>query len=83
MTNDAEIRVPEALVRSLDALVDAGRFGSRADAVRSAVEMLLEKERSRSVGDRMVEGYRRTPQNDLDFPELPQAAVASISEEPW
>ncbi len=63
--------------------METGRFETRADAVRSALEALVDQERRRAIGERIVEGYRRIPQDDREFPELDQAALRSIREEPW
>jgi Arc/MetJ-type ribon-helix-helix transcriptional regulator len=83
MSIQIAVRIPNDLARSLDELVQTGRFETRADAVRGALEALVDEERRRTIGERMVEGYRRIPQDDAEFPELDEAAIRSIREEPW
>jgi Arc/MetJ-type ribon-helix-helix transcriptional regulator len=83
MSFQIAIRIPTDLAQALDGLVESGRFESRADAIRTALESLIDDERRRSIGERIVEGYRRIPQAEDEFPELSQAAVRSIREEPW
>ncbi len=77
------IRIPDELASSLEALVPTGRFGTKADAVRSALEALIEAERRRDVGARIAEGYRRIPQDDDDVAAATEAAIRSIHDEPW
>ena len=83
MSEQIAVRIPEELARSLEELVQAGRFETRADAVRAALEALVDEERRRSIGERIVEGYRRIPQDEDELPELREAAIRSIREEPW
>jgi Arc/MetJ-type ribon-helix-helix transcriptional regulator len=83
MSIQIAIRIPAALAEQLDALVDSGRFASKAEAVRSALEALVDAERRAEVGRRIVEGYQRAPQGDADVAAAHEAAARSIHEEPW
>jgi Arc/MetJ-type ribon-helix-helix transcriptional regulator len=83
MSQQIAIRIPEALASGLDMLVSSGRFESKADAVRSALEALIDTERRAEVGRQIIEGYRRVPQDDVDVAAAGQAAARSIDEEPW
>ena len=51
--------------------------------MRSALEALIDAERRADVGRRIVEGYQRVPQDDVDVAAAQQAAARSIDEEPW
>jgi Arc/MetJ-type ribon-helix-helix transcriptional regulator len=77
------VRIASDVARSLDELVRTGRFETRADAVRNALEALVDHERRRTIGERIVEGYGRIPQEESEFPELDEAGVRSIGDEPW
>ena len=77
------VRIPTALAERLDALVSAGAYETRADAVRAALEALLDAERRADVGRRIVDGYRRIPQDDAEVAAAEDAASRSIDEEPW
>ena len=68
---------------ALDILVSSGRFETKADAVRTALEALIDAERRAEVGRQIVEGYRRVPQEEIDIAAASQAAARSIDEEPW
>jgi len=83
MSIQIAIRIPDALAEQLEALVASGRFDTKADAVRSALEALLDAERRADVGRRIVEGYQRVPQDEADVAAAHQAATRSIDEEPW
>jgi len=76
------VRVPDAVLERLDALVAGGRYSNRTEAVRAAIDRLLADERRRAVDLSIVDGYARKP------PESPDAftrtlAERSIDQEPW
>ena len=77
------IRMSDELAGSLDALVSIGRFATRAEAVRTAIEQLLDGERRHEIGRRIVRGYTDVPQTDAEVAAATEAAVLSIEEEPW
>jgi Arc/MetJ-type ribon-helix-helix transcriptional regulator len=83
MSFQIAIRIPNALAEELESLVSSGRFETKADAVRSALEALVDAEHRADVGRRIVEGYRRVPQEDADVASAHEAAIRSIGEEPW
>lgn len=75
------VRIDDELLRSVDALIDAGLFESRSEAVRMALGQLVDTERRRRVGEAIVEGYRRQPQDETLWTD--RATVEMILEEPW
>ena len=83
MSEQIAVRIPNALARSLDALVSEGRFETKAEAVRAALQTLVEQERRRRVGELIADGYRRIPQDDDELETARSAAIRSIEEEPW
>jgi Arc/MetJ-type ribon-helix-helix transcriptional regulator len=83
MSQQIAIRIPDALAADLEGLVSSGRFETKADAVRTALETLIATERRADVGRRIVEGYQRVPQEDADVAEASHAASRSIEEESW
>lgn len=83
MSIQIAIRIPEALAAALESLVATGRFETKADAVRAALEALVDAERRADVGRRIVEGYQRLPQDDAEVAVAHHAATRSIEEEPW
>jgi Arc/MetJ-type ribon-helix-helix transcriptional regulator len=83
MSIQIAIRIPKALALELETLVSSGRFETKADAVRSALETLVDAERRAELGRRIVEGYQRIPQDDVDVASAHEAATRSIDEEPW
>lgn len=67
----------------LDEMVASGRFETKAEAVRAAIQSMVEAERRREIGQRVVDGYRRVPQTDDEVAAATDAAIRSIREEPW
>jgi Arc/MetJ-type ribon-helix-helix transcriptional regulator len=76
MSEQIAIRIPDALAESLEDLVSTGRFETKADAVRTAIEALVDSERRRRIGDLIADGYRRVPQADADLEGLSASATA-------
>jgi len=76
-------RVDAALVHAIDGLVEAGVVASRSEAVRVALERLIDGHRRDEVGRRIVAGYRDRPQTDDEVGWSDQATEAMIAEEPW
>ena len=76
-------RIDEGLAVQIDRLVDSGVVRSRSDAVRRALRALVESERRRSIGEAIVEGYRRIPQTEHEAGWTDDRAGSMIAEEPW
>lgn len=83
MSEQVAVRLPDDLAESLEELVAQGRFETKADAIRSALEALIDAERRRRVGELIADGYRRIPQDDDEVAAARRAAIRSIREEPW
>ena len=83
MSIQIAIRIPDSLAEELESLVTSGRFETKTDAVRSALEALVDAERRAELGRRIVEGYQRVPQDDVEVASAHVAAARSIDEEPW
>jgi Arc/MetJ-type ribon-helix-helix transcriptional regulator len=62
MSPQIAVRLPAPLLDEIDSLVDAGRFETRADAIRSGIELIVDAERRSRVGRAIVAGYERVPQ---------------------
>ena len=69
------IRMSNKLARSLDELVASGRFGTRAETVRAAVEELVDAERRCEVGRRIVQGYADIPHTDAEVAAATATAI--------
>jgi Arc/MetJ-type ribon-helix-helix transcriptional regulator len=83
MSEQIAVRIPDELAESLEKLVSSGTFETKAEAIRAALDRLVEAERRRRVGELVADGYRRIPQGDDDVEAARQAAIRSIEEEPW
>ena len=64
MTKQIPIRIPEAKAAALDRLVERGRFASRSDALREALDLLLAEERERELEDAYRRASERHPDDD-------------------
>lgn len=76
-------RVDDRLAHEIDELVAEGVVASRSEAVRVALEALLERHRRRKTGLAIAAGYRRIPQTDADVGWADEATRRMIADEPW
>jgi Arc/MetJ-type ribon-helix-helix transcriptional regulator len=83
MTTQLVARVPDEIVAAIDDLVRRGVFESRSDAVRAALAADLDRRRRAEIGQAIVEGYRRVPQEHDELAWADAATAAMIAEEPW
>ena len=83
MSEQITVRIPSPLAESLEDLVTRGTFETKAEAIRVALEALVDAERRKRVGESIADGYRRIPQDDEDVEAARVAAIRSIEEEPW
>lgn len=67
-TTQIAVRIPDALLARLDALVEDGHFENRAEAVRRSLERLVIDVEADRVSAAIVAGYLRHPISwgDLD-----------------
>jgi Arc/MetJ-type ribon-helix-helix transcriptional regulator len=84
MSVQIAVRLPDGLAIALDGLVEPqGPFMTKADAIRSAIEQLVDREERRRIGEAIAEGYRLIPETDEEIAEATAASIRSIEEEPW
>jgi Arc/MetJ-type ribon-helix-helix transcriptional regulator len=83
MSEQYAVRIPDDLAAELEELVSSGRFPTKAEALRVALEALVDSERRRRTGEMIADGYRRIPQDDEEVAAATRSAVRSIHEEPW
>lgn len=76
MATQIAVRIPEKALTAVDAAVEAGRFDSRAAAVREALERLLREERERAISESYRRAYSAQPQDD----SLGEAGAALLAE---
>ncbi|MFV0260268.1 MAG: hypothetical protein ACK5PP_17675 [Acidimicrobiales bacterium] len=63
--------------------MDAGVVASRSEAVRFALEQLVDRVRRAEIGERITRGYREHPQSDAELAWADESSVRMIAEEPW
>jgi Arc/MetJ-type ribon-helix-helix transcriptional regulator len=64
MSAQIAVRIPEQYLAALDEAVRAGRFASRAAAVREALDRLLASEREREIAEEYRRAYAQHPEED-------------------
>ena len=64
MSVQIAVRLSDDLVSELDHVVATGHMHSRAEAVRSAIELLVQIEREREIGEEYARAYGAEPQDD-------------------
>lgn len=77
------VRVPDEMALAVDALIDAGEYTTRSDAVRAAVDAFLDRRRRDEVGRRIVDGFRRVPDTDEEMAAAYENARTTVEEERW
>jgi Arc/MetJ-type ribon-helix-helix transcriptional regulator len=83
MSEQIAVRIPDELAESLQDLVSEGRFETKAEAIRAALQTLVDQERRRKVGELIADGYRRIPQDEDELEAARRAAIRWIEQEPW
>ncbi|MXZ54330.1 MAG: ribbon-helix-helix protein, CopG family [Acidimicrobiaceae bacterium] len=76
-------RVDDELIEQLDEIVASGEVESRSDAVRRALETMIDQRRRRLIGEAIADGYRRVPETDEELRWAGENARSMIAEEPW
>lgn len=76
-------RVDADLAAAVDELVASGAVTSRSEAVRVALEQLVDRHRRRSLGEQIVSGYAAMPQTDTEVGWADEASERMIADEPW
>jgi len=82
MTSQIAVRIPTELLDDIDRFVQGGRFTSRAEVVRIALERMLDELRNASIDAAIEAGYRRVPDPETD-PWVDAATRALVQDEPW
>ena len=76
-------RLEERLLSDVDQLVADGVVASRSEAVRVALERLVDERRRERIGAEIAAAYRRQPQTDIELAGLDETTRALVTEEPW
>lgn len=80
MTIQLAVKLPDELVRRLDALVAAGTFENRTQLVRAGIDSIV-TESEKALIDQAFRDAQ--PQDDEMVAEMYERSLASIRDEPW
>ena len=83
MSTMITVRMSDDRRQRLDALVESGRFASRAQALTSAVDRLLAEEERSAIDQAIVDGYTRIPPTAEEDAWAESSVRESVREEPW
>jgi len=83
MTTQIAVKLPDALVAGVDALVGSGAFVSRSEAVRSALHALLRAQARADVDQAYADAYQRMPVTDAELADAVRLGIESVEDEPW
>ncbi len=83
MTRQIAVKLPDELVREVDALVAEGVFPSRSAAVRRGIIAVLAARRKAATDRAYEEAFRRLPESEAELAEAARLAREAIREEPW
>ena len=64
MTVQIPVRITSEDAEALDAAVASGAFGSRSEAIREAIEMLLKRLRDDEIAEEYRRAYTEHPQEE-------------------
>lgn len=83
MSTQLAIRLPDETLADLDWLVVRCQYGSRTEAMRSAIEAAIKAERRRQIDEQYVEAYTRMPQTEDELAHLGHQSFAHLDDEDW
>ena len=64
MTTQVPVRLTDADLAALDAVVARGRFANRSEALRAGLDRILYEERQRDIDETYAAGYGKHPQEE-------------------
>jgi Arc/MetJ-type ribon-helix-helix transcriptional regulator len=76
-------RIDDELLAAVDALVEEGVVPSRSEAVRRALQDLLDRQRRQRTAASIVAGYKTLPQTEDEIGWGDEATARMIADEPW
>lgn len=83
MTAQIAVKLPEALLREVDRLVERGAFDSRSQAIRTGIEAIVDARRRQEFDQRYRNAFARVPETTEEVAEATRLALESIHDEPW
>ena len=76
-------RIDDSLLAQVDEIVSSGEAASRSDAVRRALEAMIDERRRRRDGEAIAEAYRRVPETPEELRWAEHSTRSMIAEESW
>ncbi len=83
MTIQIAVKLPDEIVRTLDQLVAGGAFPNRSQAVRHALEVMVQDQERQRIDASFVRGFAERPESAEELADATRLAIEAIEDEPW
>jgi len=83
MSTQLAIRLPDETLEGLDWVVARCEYSSRTEAMRAAIEALINSERRKQIDEQYAAAYTRLPQTDDELAHLDHQSFAHLDDEDW
>ncbi len=81
MSTQLAIRLPDELLAELDWLVVRCDYASRTEAMRTAIEAMIRRERSREIDEQYIAAYTKWPQTEEELAGLNHQSFANLDDD--
>ena len=81
MSTQLAIRLPDELLAELDWLVVRCDYSSRTEAMRTAIEAMIRRERSREIDEQYIAAYTKWPQTEEELAGLNHQTFVDLDDE--
>lgn len=83
MTTQLAVKIPDDLSSAIDDLVARGVYPTRSQAVRAALEALVQRSRSARIDAAFAAGFSKQPETPGEIAEAMRLGIEAIEDEPW
>jgi Arc/MetJ-type ribon-helix-helix transcriptional regulator len=83
MTIQIAVKLPDALARDLDGMVERGEFANRSQALREGLETIMATRERERLHERYRTALAREPETPRELADAERLAIESIEEESW
>ena len=81
MSTQLAIRLPDELLAELDWLVVRCEYSNRTEAMRTAIEVMIRREKSRAIDEQYIAAYTKWPQTEEELAGLNHQSFANLDDD--
>lgn len=81
MSTQLAIRLPDELLAELDWLVVRCEYSNRTEAMRTAIEEMIRREKSREIDEQYIAAYTKWPQTEEELAGLNHQSFANLDDD--